>query len=258
MLHPNENAAACSPGAPGPHANENAAGLSLGALGPYPHENAAAFSLGPLGRMAPPMPDVAAAIFGQAAAKAEQYARQLAGPGVDRGLIGPNEIPRIWERHLLNCAAVANLVPSSCSLADLGSGAGLPGIVLALLLPGVSVTLVEPMARRAAFLEECVIELGLDNVRVRRGRAEELAGTLVVDVVTARAVAPLDRLAALAVPLLRPGGTVLAIKGAKAAQEVAAARGVLARLGVQEVEVLLTGSGKVDPAATVVRLTVGP
>ena len=204
------------------------------------------------------MPAVAAAIFGQNAARVERYAHQLAGPGVDRGLIGPNEIPRLWERHLLNCAAVASLVPSSCLLADLGSGAGLPGIVLALLLPGASVTLVEPMARRAEFLEECVIGLGLDNVRVQRARAEELAGTLVVDVVTARAVAPLDRLAALAVPLLRPGGTVLAIKGAKAAHEVAAARGALARLGVREVEVLLAGSGKVDPAATVVRLIVGP
>ena len=256
MLHPNENAAARSPGGAGPR--PNGAGFSPGAPGPYPGENAAASSPGALGRMAPPMPEVAAAIFAQAAAKAELYARQLAGPGVDRGLIGPNEIPRLWERHLLNSAAVASLVPSSCSLADLGSGAGLPGIVLALLLPGASVTLLEPMARRAAFLEECVTELGLDNVRVRRARAEELAGTLVVDVVTARAVAPLDRLAALAVPLLRPGGTVLAIKGAKAAQEVAAARGALARLGVREVEVLLAGSGKVDPAATVVRLTVGP
>jgi 16S rRNA (guanine527-N7)-methyltransferase len=206
---------------------------------------------------APPMPDVARAVFGQAADKSEQYARQLAGPGVDRGLIGPNEIPRVWERHLLNCAVVASLVPEPCSLADLGSGAGLPGIVLALLLPGTTVTLLEPMARRAAFLEECVGELGLDNVRVRRARAEELAGMLAVDVVTARAVAPLGRLAALAVPLLRPGGIVLAIKGAKAGQEVAAARGALTRLGVQQVEVLLAGSGKVDPAATVVRLTAG-
>jgi 16S rRNA (guanine527-N7)-methyltransferase len=216
-----------------------------------------AFSWGALRTAAPPMPEVASAIFGQAAAKAEQYARQLAGPGVDRGLIGPNEIPRVWERHLLNCAVVASLVPEPCSLADLGSGAGLPGIVLALLLPGTTVTLLEPMARRAAFLEECVGELGLKNVWVRRARAEELAGTLAVDVVTARAVAPLGRLAALAVPLLRPGGIVLAIKGAKAAQEVAAARGALTRLGVQEVEVLLAGSGKVDPAATVVRLTAG-
>jgi 16S rRNA (guanine527-N7)-methyltransferase len=207
--------------------------------------------------LAPAMPEIAGTIFGQAAPKAKQYAQMLAGPGVDRGLIGPNEIPRVWERHLLNCAVVADLVPGPCSLADLGSGAGLPGIVLALLLPDTEVTLLEPMARRAAFLTECVSGLGLGNARVWRARAEELAGTLAVDVVTARAVAPLGRLAALAVRLLRPGGSVLAIKGAKAAQEVQAARGALARLGVQDVEVLRVGSGRVDPAATVVRLTVG-
>ena len=203
------------------------------------------------------MPEVASMIFGQVAPKAAQYARLLAGPGVDRGLIGPNEIPRLWERHLLNCAVVAGLVPTPCSLVDLGSGAGLPGIVLALLLPDAEVTLLEPMAKRAAFLEECVIELGLGNASVRRARAEELAGTLMVDVVTARAVAPLGRLAAMAVRLLRPGGIVLAIKGAKAAQEVEAARDALSRLAVRHVEVLSAGSGKVDPAATVVRLTAG-
>lgn len=206
---------------------------------------------------APPMPEVAVAIFGQAAPRAARYASLLAGPGVDRGLIGPNEIPRVWERHLLNCAVVASLVPRPCSLVDLGSGAGLPGIVLALLVPGAEVTLVEPMAKRAAFLGECVSELGLANVAVRRARAEELAGTMAVDVVTARAVAPLGRLARLAVGLLRPGGIVLAIKGTRATQEVAAARDELARLGVQDVEVLLAGSGRVDPAATVVRLTAG-
>jgi len=203
------------------------------------------------------MPEVACTIFGQAAPKAAQYACLLAGPGVDRGLIGPNEIPRLWERHLLNCAVVASLVPTPCSLVDLGSGAGLPGIVLALLLPDAEVTLLEPMAKRAAFLEECVTELGLGNAGVRRARAEELAGTLMVDVVTARAVAPLARLAAMAVRLLRPGGIVLAMKGAKAAQEVEAARDALSRLAVQQVEVLRAGSGKVDPAATVVRLTAG-
>jgi 16S rRNA (guanine527-N7)-methyltransferase len=206
---------------------------------------------------APPIPEAARAIFGPAAPKAERYAGLLAGPGVDRGLIGPNEIPRVWERHLLNCAVVASLVPDPCSLVDLGSGAGLPGVVLALLLPGTEVTLLEPMARRAAFLEECVSELCLDNARVRRSRAEEAAGTLAVDVVTARAVAPLDRLAVMAVRLLRPGGIVLAIKGAKAAEEIRAARDALNRLGVQQVEVLLAGSGKVDPAATVIRLTAG-
>jgi 16S rRNA (guanine527-N7)-methyltransferase len=197
-------------------------------------------------------------VFGPALADAERYAQLLAGPAVERGLIGPHEVPRIWERHLLNSAAVAELVPHPCSLIDLGSGAGLPGIVLALLLPDVQVTLLEPMLRRVTFLQECVDELQLPNARVMRGRAEDLAGRLSADVVTARAVAPLDRLAALALGLVRPGGLVLAIKGAGAGREVAAARTALRRLGVRDVDVLRAGSGKVDPAATVVRLTAGP
>jgi 16S rRNA (guanine527-N7)-methyltransferase len=201
------------------------------------------------------MPAVAREVFGDAAAKAERYAGLLAGPGVERGLIGPNEVPRLWERHLLNSAAVASLVPGPCSLVDLGSGAGLPGIVLALLLPGTDVTLLEPALRRAVFLEECVAELGLGNTRVCRARAEQAAGALRADVVTARAVAPLERLAALALGLLKPGGIVLAVKGAKAEAEVRAAREALRRLGVRDVEVLVAGRGKVDPAATVVRLT---
>ncbi len=188
----------------------------------------------------------------------EHYARLLAGPAVTRGLIGPREVPRLWERHLLNSAAVAGLVPHPCTLIDLGSGAGLPGIVLALMLPDVTVTLLEPMLRRVTFLEECVSALGLENARVCRGRAEDLAGQLSADVVTARAVAPLDRLAALALGLVRPGGIVLAIKGANARREVAAARHVLGRLGVRSVDVVRAGGGKVDPAATVVRLTAGP
>jgi 16S rRNA (guanine527-N7)-methyltransferase len=201
------------------------------------------------------MPEVARAVFGDAAPKAERYARLLAGAGVERGLIGPNEVPRLWERHLLNSAAVASLVPGPCSLVDLGSGAGLPGIVLALLLPDTDVTLLEPALRRTIFLEECVAELGLGNTRVWRARAEQAAGALTADVVTARAVAPLDRLAALALGLLRPGGIVLAVKGARAETEVWAARVALRRLGVRDAEVLVAGSGKVDPAVTVVRLT---
>jgi 16S rRNA (guanine527-N7)-methyltransferase len=207
------------------------------------------------GVKAPRMPEAAREVFGDAAAKAERYAELLAGPGVERGLIGPNEVPRLWERHLLNSAAVAGLVPGPCSLADLGSGAGLPGIVLALLLPDSDVTLLEPALRRTIFLEECVAELGLGNARVWRSRAEEAAGALAVDVVTARAVAPLDRLAALALGLLKPGGIVLAVKGAKAEAEIEAAGVALRRLGVRHVEVLAAGGGKVDPAATVVRLT---
>jgi 16S rRNA (guanine527-N7)-methyltransferase len=205
---------------------------------------------------APAMPAAGRAVFGDAAAKAELYANLLAGPGVERGLLGPNEVPRIWERHLLNSAVVAELVPGPCSLVDLGSGAGLPGIVLALLLPDSEVILLEPALRRATFLEECVAELALANARVVRARAEQMAGELAADVVTARAVAPLDRLAALAVGLLKPGGILLAVKGVKAAAEARDAQAVLRRLGLRDAEVLVAGSGKVDPAATVVRLTV--
>jgi 16S rRNA (guanine527-N7)-methyltransferase len=204
---------------------------------------------------APAMPAVARAVFGDAAAGAERYADLLAGVAVERGLLGPNEVPRLWERHLLNSAVIAELVPGPCSLVDLGSGAGLPGIVLALLLPDSEVTLLEPTLRRAVFLGECVAELALGNARVVRARAEQMAGTLAADVVTARAVAPLDRLAALALGLLKPGGILLAVKGARAAAEVRDAERALSRLGVRDVEVLTAGSGKVDPAATVIRLT---
>jgi 16S rRNA (guanine527-N7)-methyltransferase len=197
----------------------------------------------------------AAAVFGAAFPVAEKYAQLLAGPAVELGVIGPAEADRLWDRHLLNCAAIARLVPARCSLADIGSGAGLPGIVLALLRPGVRVTLVEAMARRVSFLERCVAELGLDNVDVLRGRAEDLAGRLTVDVVTARAVAPLEKLAGLCVGLLRPGGRALAIKGASAETELARSRPVLARLGVSDARVVEVGSADGAAAATVVVFT---
>jgi 16S rRNA (guanine527-N7)-methyltransferase len=209
-------------------------------------------------RRAPLPPAEAGAVFGPALGVAERYAELLAGPGVERGLIGPRETARLWDRHLINCAAVAELVPPASSLIDLGSGAGLPGVVLAMLLPDSEVVLLEPLARRAAFLEECVRALGLGNAAVRRGRAEELAGQLTADVVTARAVAPMERLAALALGLVRPGGLVLAIKGAAAAEELAQAGPVLRRLGVQDAAVVEAGRGKVSPPPTVVRLTAGP
>jgi 16S rRNA (guanine527-N7)-methyltransferase len=197
-------------------------------------------------------------VFGAALPLAERYAALLAGPGIVRGLIGPRETGRLWERHLLNCAVVAGLIPRPSSLVDIGSGAGLPGIVLAMLLPDVRVTLLEPMARRVAFLSECVAELDLGHVTIRRARAEEVAGEFSADVVTARAVAPLGRLAGLAVPLLRPGGTVLALKGERAAAEAAAAGPELRRLGVSDVCVLQAGTGLVDPATTVIKLVTGP
>jgi 16S rRNA (guanine527-N7)-methyltransferase len=198
---------------------------------------------------------------------AEAYAELLVGPAVERGLLGPGEAERIWDRHLLNSAVVADLVTAGLRsaqssdaaaesrgvLVDLGSGAGLPGVVLAMLLPEVRVILVEPMARRTAFLEECVAELSLDNVEVRRGRAEDLAGQLAGDVVTARAVARLDRLAVLAAGVVRPGGLVLAIKGAAAAQELAEAGPALAELGVTDVDIVSAGVGTVPQPTTIVR-----
>jgi 16S rRNA (guanine527-N7)-methyltransferase len=205
----------------------------------------------------PPPPHEAVTVFGARLPAAERYARLLAGPGVTRGLLGPREVPRLWTRHLLNSAAIADLVPRPSTLIDLGSGAGLPGIVLALLLPDVTVTLVERMQRRSIFLTECVEALGLSNARVCQATAEELAGKITADVVTARAVAPLDRLAGLAAGLVRPGGLILAIKGATADEEVARARPVLRRLGIRDVAVVSAGEGKVDRAATVVRLVAG-
>jgi 16S rRNA (guanine527-N7)-methyltransferase len=197
-------------------------------------------------------------VFGPALGLARQYAELLAGPAVRRGLLGPHEAVRLWDRHLMNCAAVADLVPHPCSIVDIGSGAGLPGIVLAMLLPDSQVVLLEPMARRASFLDECVRALGLDNTAVCRSRAEDAAGSLTADVVTARAVAPLERLARLALGITRPGGLVLAMKGAGAAREVERARGALWRAGALDVAVVEAGAGQVSPPAIVVRLTAGP
>ena len=192
-------------------------------------------------------------IFGSVLPVACAYAALLTGPGVERGLIGPGETSRIWDRHLLNSAVVAELVPLGSRLVDVGAGAGLPGLVLAMLLPDSEVILVEPMERRTLFLTECVAKLGLLNVEVRRGRAEDLAGKLCADVVTSRAVAKLNRLAVLAAGLARPGGLVLAIKGASAAREVEEAGAVLRRLGVIGLEIVSVGAGIVIQPTTVVR-----
>jgi 16S rRNA (guanine527-N7)-methyltransferase len=197
------------------------------------------------------VPVGAAAVFGPALPAAVTYAGILASRGVEQGLLGPREVPRLWDRHLLNCAVVAELIEPQGTLLDLGSGAGLPGLVLAMVLPDTAVTLLEPMERRCRFLTECVTELGLANVSVLRGRAEDV--TLRTDIVTARAVAPLPRLAELAMGVVRPGGMVLAIKGRTAAEELKAAGPVLRRLGARDAQVVRAGQGKVIPATTVVR-----
>ena len=199
-----------------------------------------------------PVPHSASIVFGSALPVAMRFAGILATRGVEQGLIGPREVPRLWDRHLLNCAVVAELIDGRCgTLVDIGSGAGLPGLALAMVLPDVAVTLLEPMERRCRFLEECVTDLGLANATVLRARAEDAA--VKADVATARAVAPLPRLAELAVGVVRPGGLVLAIKGRTAAQELAEARPALRRIGARSAEVVRAGHGKVVPATTVVR-----
>lgn len=206
----------------------------------------------------PDAPAVAREIFsGDAWAKAQAYAELLAGPGVVRGLLGPREVPRIWDRHLLNCAVVAEAVPEGVRLVDIGSGAGLPGIVLAIIRPDITVTLLEPLLRRTVFLEECVEALKLDNAEVLRGRAEEVAGTRLFDVACARAVAPLDRLLLWSMPLLVEGGQLLAVKGERAAEELEAAGDALRKTGARRAELVTVGRGKVDPPATLVRVVAG-
>jgi 16S rRNA (guanine527-N7)-methyltransferase len=216
-------------------------------------------------REAPPAPPVAAAVFGDALPAAERYVARLATDGVTRGLIGPREVGRLWERHVLNSAAVAEAVPSGARVVDVGSGAGLPGIPLGLARPDLSVTLVEPMARRVEFLTEAVDELaavlGDRRWTVVRGRAEERSVVTAVgpvDVVTARAVAPLPRLVAWCRGLLRPGARLVALVGATAVAELPSVLDELRAAGMTEVEPRAVGAELGDAATTVVVMTRGP
>jgi len=204
-------------------------------------------------------PAQARAVFGSNFERAQRYAAMLGADGVTRGLIGPREAARIWTRHLLNAAALAAWVPPAVRVVDVGSGAGLPGIPLLLARPDLSVTLLEPMARRVAFCEQVRVAIGVDFA-ILRARAEDAAPSS-ADVVVARAVAPLERLVALTVPLLRPGGRLLALKGARAGEEVRAAGEALARAGASAVEVHAIGVGEdatyvVEIAAPVAGATV--
>jgi 16S rRNA (guanine527-N7)-methyltransferase len=202
----------------------------------------------------PPTPPEAEEAFGSSLETAERYTRILAGAGIERGLIGPSEVDRLWSRHVLNSAAVADLVSDGERVADVGSGAGLPGIPMALARPGAHVVLIEPLLRRADFLQEVVAELGLD-VTVVRGRAEdksvrESVGDL--DAVTSRAVASLDKLTRWCIPLVREGGRMLAMKGDRADDEINRCRGVMQSLGAVDVRVVKCGVNFLTPPATVV------
>jgi 16S rRNA (guanine527-N7)-methyltransferase len=193
-------------------------------------------------------------VFGSGASVARDYAEQLVTTGITRGVIGPREADRVWERHLFNSAALAPLIPFGVQVVDLGSGAGLPGIPLAIARPDLRMTLLEPLQRRVDFLRDCLASLDLGNVEVVRGRAEDRV-TPPADIVVARAVAPLTRLATLSFDLLVGGGELLALKGATAAAEVAQLR---AELGVSAVSAEVVSLPAPGGPATVIRVARPP
>jgi len=194
------------------------------------------------------------AFFGDSWVAVSRFRELLVQEGVRRGLVGPREVGRLWERHLLNSAAAVPFLPAAGRIVDLGSGAGLPGIVVAAMLPDVEVVLLEPMERRTAWLLEVVDELKLTNAVVTRGRAEDLHGHLHAQAVVVRAVGPLDRLYRWALPLLDVGGVLIALKGARAGDEVVSAAKVGARLGGGVAEVLAATTMDGVDATAVVRV----
>ena len=199
-----------------------------------------------------PGPELMAAVFGDRADSVEAYALHLASTAVERGLVGPREVPRLWSRHLLNCAVLSPEIPSRATVADVGSGAGLPGLVLALMRPDLTVTLIEPLQRRVIWLQEVVDDLGLGSVHILRARAEALHGLREFDVVTARAVAGLGSLAQWCLPLIKNGGRFVALKGQSAPEELEAGRAEMGALGAVHPRIVSLGIGIVpEPAITV-------
>ncbi|WP_344102628.1 16S rRNA (guanine(527)-N(7))-methyltransferase RsmG [Myceligenerans crystallogenes] len=195
--------------------------------------------------------------FGEHYDTVRAYAQMLMEQGELRGLIGPREVPRLWERHILNSAAVVPHLAGARSVADIGSGAGLPGVVVAIMRPDAEVFLVEPMERRTTWLGEVVDELGLRNVEVKRGRAEEYEGAFEVDVVTSRAVGALSKLVRVAMPLVRTGGEMVLLKGRNVRDEFDDARKVLRRYGAGEPEVFPGETVEGVEPTTIVRLVRG-
>ena len=195
-------------------------------------------------------------IFGDRLELAERLVEHLATTGIEWGLLGPREVPRLWERHVLNCAVVAELLPEGALVADVGSGAGLPGLALALARPDCTFILIEPLERRVAWLDMVVEDLGLETVDVVRGRSEQVAENLDVDVVTARAVSALKTLIPLTVPLVKGEGELIAIKGRSAADEIQSAAKVLKRFKMSAPRVELVGEDLLEEPTTVVRASI--
>ncbi len=203
-----------------------------------------------------PEPAAAVEIFGSHLEQGRRFAEALARHGEELGLIGPLELPRLWTRHILNSALVAPLLRPG-RVGDVGSGAGLPGLVLAIMRPDVSFTLIEPMERRVAWLERQAGELELTNVEVVRARAEESKLKGALDQVTARAVSALRTLIPVTAPLLRPGGELVLMKGAGVDGEITAAEKAIRKYRVHDAEVLVLGEGVVTEVTRVFRATVG-
>lgn len=195
-------------------------------------------------------------IFGDRLGLAQRYVEHLATSGTERGLIGPREVPRLWSRHVLNCAVIESVIAHGSHVADVGSGAGLPGLCLAIARPDLELTLIEPLERRVIWLQEVVDDLGLGNVTVMRTRAELAVGMVDADVVTARAVSALSKLSGLTIPLLNGKGEVVAIKGRSAAEEIEQAAKVIRRLGGVETSVVVCGQELLEEPTTVVRIVV--
>ncbi|MEZ3160650.1 16S rRNA (guanine(527)-N(7))-methyltransferase RsmG [Microbacterium sp. BWT-B31] len=204
--------------------------------------------------MIEPEPSVAEKLFGDRIDVARAFTESLATHGEQRGLIGPLELPRLWSRHVLNCAVIAPLF--SGRVADIGSGAGLPGLVLAIARPDVEWILIEPMVRRVAWLEEQAVALGLSNVEVVRARAEDWSRGAILDGVTARAVSALRMLIPLTAPLVRDGGELILMKGTAAPNEIEAAQKQIRRFKLSDVRVEVVGEGVLEEPTRVVRATV--
>lgn len=200
--------------------------------------------------------EAAQKVFGDRLPLAERYVQHLATSGIERGLIGPREVPRLWERHVLNCAVVQELIDEGASVADVGSGAGLPGLCLAIARPDLSLTLIEPLERRVIWLTEVVDDLGLENVDIMRSRAEQAVGMVEADYVTARAVSALVGLLDITLPILRGTGQLLALKGRSAAEEIAKAQKKLNKYGARETEILVAGESLLEEPTTVVRVSL--
>lgn len=195
-------------------------------------------------------------IFGDRLDLAKRYVEHLATSGIERGLLGPREVPRLWSRHVLNCAVIQEVMERDVEVADVGSGAGLPGLCLAIARPDLKLTLIEPLERRCIWLGEVIEDLGLDNVTVMRGRAEQMVDVVNARYVTARAVSALANLAGLTLPLLHGDGELIAIKGRSAAEEIEKATKAIRKLGGKETEVIVVGEDLLQEPTTVVRIKV--